>query len=62
MEVLRVARARIDELMAKRAFVLAQSKQAKFERETLDAHVLELEVSAATCNGELGIVTGLYGR
>lgn len=48
-----MVQARVNELTADHASLTAKTEQAKAERNTLGARNREMEVAAATCNGEL---------
>lgn len=55
-ELLCVVRARVDELTAERALLTAKTVQEIAEGDTLAARIGELEVTAATRNGELAVM------
>lgn len=56
LEALYVARAIVDELTAERASLTAGTESAKAERDSFAALICELEVVAATHDGELDFV------
>lgn len=56
LEALRVARRRIEELKAEHTSLTTGAEQPRAENGSLSAHIGELEGSAATCNGELGVI------